>query len=223
MDQFLFEESAVNRDLAPPIPMAQHAAFFSDFPKSVILGNSHGLAKVYMENIRNTPRLIDHGNPNHEKPTAHISNLELCRINYILKNGYIIYLQFSYTSGNQTFHGRKYFWASQLDVINQVKKKAKKDKLLKATYAVENQSYDVGNLRFEHGETFVKVTVVADDEIQCMTIETTEGEILRIGEPSKCSPDESLSDWNPAPLKTITKKIAKSGLSFISAGFNSKL
>lgn len=223
MDRFLFEESTVKRDQPPPIPMPLHSAFYAANPKSVIVGTSHGLSRVFIENVKNDPRMVDHENANQEKPTPHVSNLELCRINYILKNGSIVYLQFSYRSGDQKLHGRKYFCEGQRDAIEQVKKKAKKEKLLKASYIVFDQFYEIGNMRLEAGEKFASISAEVIDDIRCLTIETIEGEKLTIGEISTNTPEESMSDWNPAPRKTVSKVIPKTGLSFISAGFNGSL
>lgn len=223
MDRFLFEESMAKKVHTTTIPTVIYSSFFNANPKSVILGISHELARIYMENVKNDPRMIDHDNPGHEKTIMQVNNLELCRVNYILKNGSIVYLQFSYRSENQKLHGRKYFCANQRDAIDQVKKKAKKDKLLKASYIIHDQYYEIGNLRLEPGERFVSASAEVIDDIRCVTMETTQGEKLHIGELSNSSPDESLSDWNPAPRKTINKVIPKNGLSFISAGFNGRL
>ena len=223
MDRFLFEESMAKKVHSTPIPTEIYSSFFSANPKSVILGISHELARIYMENVKNDSRMIDHDNPGHDKAITQVNNLELCRVNYILKNGSIVYLQFSYRSGNQKLHGRKYFCANQRDAIDQVKKKSKKDKLLKASYIIYDQYYEIGNLRLEPGEKFVSASAEVIDDIRCVTLETTQGEKLHIGELSINSPDESLSDWNPAPRKTINKVIPKNGLSFMSAGFNGRL
>lgn len=223
MDRFLFEESNVRRDQSPPIPMALHSAFFSASPEAVIIGTSQGLSKVFMENVRNDPRMIDHEKHKHEPPSKHVCDLELSRINYILKNGSIVYLQFSYFSGGDKLHGRKYYSSSLKEEIEDVKKKAKKDKLLKASYVIRGDFYELGNLRFEPREKFTSITAEVVDDIKTITLETSEGERLTIGELTTKGLDQSNSDWNPTQRKTVTKVVPRTGFSFISAGFNGSL
>lgn len=220
IDRFLFDENITKQEVAPPIPTAMHSAFFSANPQNVILGNSYNLSRVYLENVKNDARMIDHTKTNHEHPTDHVSNLELCRVNYILKNGSIIYLQFSYRTDKEKLHGRKYFNFLDKEFIEEVKKKAKKDKLLKASYFLNDEYFEMGNLRFDKGERFTAISVEVIDCIKSITIISNGGEKLSVGELSEKSPAHSNSDWNPAPRKTITKVIPLSGFSFVSAGFN---
>jgi hypothetical protein len=223
MDRFLFEESITKQEVAPPIPTAIHSAFFSSNPQNVIVGNSYNLSRVYLENVKNDARMIDHTKANHEIPGDHVSNLELCRINYILKNGSIIYLQFSYRTEREKLHGRKFFNFLDKECVEEVKKKAKKDKLLKASYFLRDEYYELGNLRFEKGERFTSISVEVIDSIKSITVTASDGEKMSIGEVSESSPAHSNSDWNPAPRKTVTKVIPLSGFSFVSAGFNGSI
>lgn len=218
----MFEESITKQEVAPPIPTAIHTAFFSSNPQNVILGSSYNLSRVYLENVKNDSRMIDHTKSNHEHPTDHVSHIELCRINYILKNGSIIYLQFSYRTEREKLHGRKYYNFLDKESIEEVKKKAKKDKLLKASYFVNDEYFELGNLRLEKGERFSAISVEVIDCIKCLTITASDGEKLAIGEVSEKSPAHSNSDWNPAPRKTISKVVPLSGFSYVSAGFNGK-
>ena len=223
MDRFLFEESITKQDVAPPIPTEIHSIFFAANPQNVILGNSHNLSRVYMENTKNDARMIDHTKANHEHPGEHVCNVELCRINYILKNGAIVYIQFSYRTEKEKLHGRKFFNFMDKEAIEEAKKKAKKDKLLKAAYFINDEYYELANVRFEKGELFTSISIEIIDSIKSISITTSDGEKMTIGEISDKSPALSNSDWNPAPRKTITKMIPMSSLSFSSAGFNGKL
>ena len=222
IDRFLFEESIVKQEVSAPIPTAIHAAFFAATPQNLILGNNFNLSRVYLENVKNDSRMIDHTKTNHEIPTEHVNNLELCRVNYILKNGSIIYLQFSYRTDKEKLHGRKYYNFLDRESIDEMKKRAKKEKLLKASYYINDNFFEMGNLRLESGERFTSISMEVIDSIKSITIFTNGGEKLSIGEAIEQSPAHSNSDWNPAPRKTITKVVPMSGFSFVSAGFNGR-
>lgn len=223
IDKFLLDESMTKQEVAPPIPTAVHAAFFAANPPNVILGTSFNLSRVYIENVRNDPRMIDHTMANHEHPGEHVVNRELCRVNYILKNGSIIYLQFSYRTETEKLHGRKYFNYLEKEHIEEVKKRAKKDKLLKASYFLQDNYYELGNIGLEKGERFTSLAVEVVDSIKCLTFTTSDREKLKIGEALEKSPAHSNSDWNPAFRVTVSKIVPRTGFSFVSAGFNGRL
>ena len=125
LDSFLLDEYLSKQYQPLPIPSGLHVQFFTSQPDHVLVGRSAGLTRIYIENVRRQDRMIDHKESLADKFDPHISNLELIKINFVLKNGWIVYLQASYRSLdgsiNQTLHGRKYYSKQFKSAIEKVK------------------------------------------------------------------------------------------------------
>ena len=216
--------------LPPPLPASLHLQFFNTGCPNVILGNSYRLSKIFFDNVRNEPRMINHeADVREEEKESHMNIFEMNRINYILKNGWIIYLQFGYRfKGTESLNGRKFFKKDEFDNIETVKKKVKVDRTAEASYLIHRDYYSVGSVKIEKNEIFSRVSLEADTEIRRIELHSINGKVYSVGERDQGTEViESPLNSNRSPdgekRTNFTKKVPNCGLSCVSVGFNGRI
>lgn len=207
-------------NLANGVSMSLMRQFVSPLQPHLMLGNTKQLRKVIFEDVGQTPRMVSLATEGSTLPPKMIlpeedpydgSKLSLRRICYILKNGWIAYLQFSYTrvmdenrsaGPSQMLHGRKYLNQDDAEAVGRIKAMHKhtlqkrpgnsrfEDSLISGdnphkqvsgNYHLDGDYYDIGAVYISYSDRVIQIGVEHEEQIRCLFLETVKGRKVTIG------------------------------------------
>ena len=219
LDEHLFRH--YGQYTSTPLPVMRQ--FLSPLKPHLMLGVTRNVSKVIFEDVGSTPRMVSLSTEGSSLPSRPVleesdpydgSHLSLRRVCYILKNGWICYLQFSYTKTkpangslpSQMLHGRKFCNSEDYEIVQKVKtihktSQGKKSntsryeeslmsgdqsgKPFTGNYHIDGDFYDIGAVYLSYHDRVINIGVEIEEQIRCLFFETVKGRKVSIGTPAR--------------------------------------